>query len=269
MGKLVVAGVDGSSSCRAAVETAAHEAARRGAGLRVVHAFGPLTRPMYSPPDPAPVEELMREAADHAHAVAPEVEVTHEVVHGGAVEVLTAESRTADLLVVGARGVGGFVGMLLGSTAVSLAAHAQCPVLVIRGEPHESGPVVVAVDGSPQGERALEFAVAEADLRGAELLAVHVWQPDYAPAGTRVEAAERLLALAVAGFAERYPDVVVRQQVLSGEPREMLIEASRNAQLVVVGARGRGGFAGLLLGSVSQAVLHHAHCPVTVVRGRD
>ncbi|AWE54923.1 universal stress protein [Streptomyces nigra] len=269
VGKLVVAGVDGSSSCRAAVEAAALEARRRGAGLRVVHAFGPPTRPMYAPPDPGPLEELMNEAADHAHEAAPDIEVTHEVVTGGAVEVLTAESRAADLLVVGARGVGGFVGMLLGSTAVSLAAHALCPVLVVRGEQGGDGPVVVAADGSPRGERAVEFAFAEAALRGAELLAVHAWQPDYAPAGTGVEAAERLLALSVAGFAERYPDVVVRQQVLSGEPRETLIESSRNAQLMVVGARGRGGFAGLLLGSVSQAVLHHAHCPVAVVRGQD
>lgn len=89
------------------------------------------------------------------------------------------------------------------------------------------------------------------------------------PPGTGVESAERLPAGALAGFAERYPDVVVRYEVLSGEPRETLIEASGNAQLMVVGARGLGGLAGLLLGSVSQAVLHHAHCPVIVVRGQE
>ncbi|MFH0518473.1 universal stress protein [Streptomyces sp. M41] len=267
MGKLVVVGVDGSSSCRAAVETAAREAGRRGARLRVVHAFSRPARPRYAQVDPAPLAELTAEAAEHARDLAPDVEVTDEVVTGGAVEVLGAESRSADLVVVGARGVGGFVGMLLGSTAVSLAAHARCPVLVVRGEPAEAGPVVLGVDGSPVGEAAVEFAFAEAALRKAEILAVHAWQPDYVPPGTGVETAERLLAQALAGFAERYPDVVVRQEVLSGEVRETLVEASRNAQLMVVGARGRGGFAGLLLGSVSQAVLHHAHCPVTVVRG--
>ncbi|MGW4170293.1 universal stress protein [Streptomyces chartreusis] len=266
MGKLVVVGVDGSSSCRAAVEAAAREARWRGAGLRVVHAVSRSGRPMYSQPDPAPLDDLVREAADHARAVAPEAEVTEAVVPGSAVAVLGAESRAADLVVVGARGAGGFVEMLLGSTAVSLAAHTKCPVMVIRGEPADAGPVVVAVDGSPKGERAVEFAFAEAALRKAEILAVHAWLPDYAPAGTGVESAERLLAQALAGHAEKYPDVVVGQQVLSGEPRETLIEASRSAQLMVLGARGHGGFAGLLLGSVSQALLHHAHCSVTVVR---
>ncbi len=82
-----------------------------------------------------------------------------------------------------------------------------------------------------------------------------------------MESPERLLAQAVAGRAESYPDVTVRQEVLSGETREVLVQASRNAQLMVAGARGRGGFSGMLLGSVSQALLHHAHCPVAVVRG--
>jgi nucleotide-binding universal stress UspA family protein len=224
---------------------------------------------MYTQLDPAPLDRLTREAAGHAREVAPGVEVTDAVVTGSAVSVLGAESRSADLVVVGARGVGGFVGMLLGSTAVSLASHTRCPVMVVRGEPTDAAPIVLAVDGSAVGEAAVEFAFAEAALRKAAILAVHAWLPDHAPPGTGVESAERLLAEALAGFAERYPDVVVRYEVLSGEPRETLIEASGNAQLMVVGARGRGGFAGLLLGSVSQAVLHHAHCPVTVVRGHE
>ncbi|MFG1664953.1 universal stress protein [Streptomyces sp. Y7] len=266
MGKQVVVGVDGSSSCQAAVEAAAREAQWRGARLRVVHAFSWPARPRYTHTDTAPLDDLTHDAADHARTVAPDVEVTEAVVTGSAVSVLSAESQTADLVVVGARGSGGIVGMLPGSTAVSLAAHTQCPVMVVHGEPTDTGRVVLAVDGSPMGERAVTFAFAEAALRKAPILAVHAWLPDYAPAGTGVESVERLLAQALAGHTEKYPDVVVSQQVLSGEPRETLIEASKNAQLMVVGARGRGGFAGLLLGSVSQAVLHHAHCPVTVVR---
>lgn len=234
----------------------------------MVHAFSWPVGPMYAPLDPSPLNRLAHDAAQLARSVAPEVEVTDALMIGGAVSVLAAESRDADLMVVGRRGIGGFVGMLLGSTALSLASHSQCPVMVVREGPDGAGPVVLAVDGSPEGEKAVEFAFAEAALRGAEIVAVHAWLPDYAPPGTGVESAERLLAQAVAGRRERYPDVTVGQQVLSGETREVLIEASRNAQLIVVGARGHGGFSGMLLGSVSQALLHHAHCPVAVVRGR-
>ncbi|MET7543799.1 universal stress protein [Streptomyces sp. NPDC005507] len=267
MGNLVVVGVDGSSSSLAAVEAAAREAQRRRVELRVVHAFSWPVRPVYTLPDPAPLHRLVNEAAQRARSVAPEVEVTEAVEAGDAVAVLEAESRAADLVVVGPRGMGGFIGMLLGSKAASLAAHSQCPVMVAREEPAGAGPIVLAVDGSPVGEKAVEFAFAEAALRRAQLVAVHAWLPDYVPAGMGPESAEGLLAQALVGRAESYPDVTVRHEVLSGETRETLIEASRTAQLMVVGARGRGGFTGLLLGSVSQALLHHAHCPVTVVRG--
>ncbi|MEU1202742.1 universal stress protein [Streptomyces sp. NPDC005813] len=268
MGSLVVVGADGSSSSDVAVIQAAREAQRRRARLHVVHAFTWPVGAMYAPLDPSPLNRLARDAAQHARNVAPEVEVTESMLIGDAVSVLVAESRAADLLVVGRRGTGGFVGMLLGSTAVSLAAHSQCPVLVVREEAPDAGPIVLAVDGSPEADGAVDFALAEAELRGAEVLAVHAWLPDHAPAGTGVETAERLLAQAVAGRRERYPDVKVRQEVLSGEIRSVLIEASRNAQLLVAGARGRGGFSGMLLGSVSQALLHHAHCPVAVVRNK-
>lgn len=125
--------------------------------------------------------------------------------------------------------------------------------MVAREEPADAGPIVLCVDGSPAGEAAVEFAFAEAALRGAEISAVHVWPPDHAPAGTGVEIPERLLAQALAGHAQTHPDVTVRREVASGETREVLIERSRNAQL---------------LGSVSQALLHHAHSSVVVVRGR-
>ena len=265
MASLVVVGVDGSSSSPAAVEEAAREAQRRHAELRVVYALSWPARPMYKPLDPSPLNRLVNEAAQHARSVAPEVKVTEAVETGDAVAVLETESRAADLVVVGPRGMEGFIGMLMGSTATSLTVHAQCPVMVVREEPAGAGPVVLAV-GSPLGENAIEFAFDEAELRGADVLAVHAWRPDYVPPGTGPESAERLLAQALAGRADRYPDVTVRHEVLSGETCEVLIETSRTAQLMVLGARGRGGFAGLLLGSVSQALLHHAHCPVTVVR---
>ncbi|MER6982120.1 universal stress protein, partial [Streptomyces carpinensis] len=165
MGNLVVVGVDGSTSSLAAVEVAAGEAQRRGAELRVVHAFSWPVRPMYAPLDPSPLNRVVHEAAQLARRMAPDVEVAEAVVTGNAVAVLEAESRVAGLVVVGARGTGGFIGMLLGSTAVSLAAHSQCPVMVVRGEPAGYGPIVLAVDGSSAGEKAIAFAFAEAALR--------------------------------------------------------------------------------------------------------
>lgn len=290
MSGLVVVGVDGSASSLAAVGAAAEEARRRGAGLRVVHAFlwpamhVPLGGSPLGPPEgglQAMVEKLVAEAVEHAKSVAPDVEVSHAVVTGEPLTVLEAQSLNAELVVVGSRGMGGFVGLLVGSTAVHLASHGRCPVLVVRETGASDGPVVVGVDGSPAGAKAIDFAFAEASLRGADLVALHSWTTWNAPApmpqdekapyasgpGELGAGEERLLSEALAGQQERYPGVKVRSEVVHGGTREALIEASRTAQLLVVGARGRGGFTGLLLGSVSQAMLHHTHCPVAVVRG--
>lgn len=292
MSALVVVGVDGSASGLAAVEAAAREARLRGAELRVVHAF--LWPAMHVPLGPSPLgpeegglrnmaDRLVAEAVERARAVAPEVEVSHAVVTGEPLTVLETQSRTAELVVVGSRGMGGFVGLLVGSTAVHLASHGRCPVLVVHEQPKTDGPIVLGVDGSAAGEKAVDFAFAEAGLRKAPLVALHAWTtwsaplpspqdasaPYANPPGALAEEEERLLAEALAGHRERYPDVVVEHKVVQGGAREALIEASRSAQLVVVGARGRGGFTGLLLGSVSQALLHHSHCPVAVVRGKE
>ncbi|GAA3786651.1 universal stress protein [Streptomyces chiangmaiensis] len=224
---------------------------------------------------------LVAEAVEHARSVAPDVEVSGSVAAGGPLMVLEAQSRTAALVVVGSRGLGGFTGLLLGATAVHLAAHGRCPVMVVRERPDGTGPVLLGVDGSPAGEAAVEFAFTEAALRGTGIVALHAWTPWSVPVfpprdpsepyaldpGMLAEGERRLLAEAVSGRQERYPDVPVEQTVVRSGAREALIEASASAGLLVVGARGRGGFTGLLLGSVSQAALHHAHCPVAVVRG--
>ncbi|MFF5157665.1 universal stress protein [Streptomyces sp. NPDC000348] len=290
MSGLVVVGVDGSASGLAAVEVAAREARLRGAGLRLVHAFVrpathvPLGPSALGPPEGGlqnMVDRLVAEAVDRARAAVPDVDVSHVVVTGEPLTVLEAQSRAAELVVVGCRGMGGFVGLLVGSTAVHLAAHGRCPVLVVREQPPAGGPIVLGVDGSAAGREAVGFAFAEAALRNAPLVALHTWTtwnapmpapqdpsvPYANPPGALAEEEERLLSEALAGQRERHPGVVVEHRVVHGGTREELIEASRSAQLVVVGARGRGGFAGLLLGSVSQALLHHAHCPVAVVRG--
>ncbi|MDK1472399.1 universal stress protein [Streptomyces sp. 549] len=285
----ILVGVDGSPSALEAVGTAAREAELRGCALRIVHAFiWPLMRVPLGPSELGPAdgglrheaEKIVAEAARHAREVVPQVEVSGVVVPGEPLTVLEAESRNAALVVVGSRGLGSFSGLLLGSAAVHLSAHAHCPVLVVRGKAQPSGDVVLAVDGSAAGAAAVRFAFAEASLRGADLVAVHTWNnwtgPVSSGPGDPVplvydeamlkDEEERVLAEALSGLKHEYPDVAVRRRLVEGRPRQTLIEASEDAQLLVVGARGRGGFAGLLLGSVSQAVLHHAHCPVAVVR---
>ncbi|GAA3494665.1 hypothetical protein GCM10019016_017650 [Streptomyces prasinosporus] len=226
----------------------------------------------------------LAQAERRAHATAPGIEITRSVVAGETLEVLEIESRSAALAVVGSRGLSGFSGLLLGSTAVHLAAHGHCPLMVVRGRPDPAGPVLLAVDGSPAGKAAVGFAFAEAALREAPLVALHVWNtwserayegpgdpPTSAVAdGERLrEAEQHLLDQAVASCQEAYPQVAVERRLVRSRIRSTLIDAGREAQLVVAGARGRGGFTGLLLGSVSQALLHHAPCPVTVVRGKE
>ncbi|MGV9699679.1 universal stress protein [Streptomyces sp. NPDC003470] len=266
MGNPVVVGVDGSATSLTAVEAAAAAAVRRGAQLRVVHADRPV-KPRYMVPDPA-LGVLVHEAAAHAYRVASEVVVTKAVVTGDPVHVLEAESRSADLIVVGSRGKGGVTGLLLGSTPTALAAHSHCPVMTVREEHRptaDAGPVVLGVDGSPDSDRAVDVALAEAAQRRTELVVVHAWQPDGA-AGADPGPAARRLTRALDGRPDGRPDITVRRDLVQGKARDVLLEASTTAQLLVVGSRGRGGIAGLLLGSVSQALMTHAHCPVVTVR---
>jgi nucleotide-binding universal stress UspA family protein len=192
------------------------------------------------------------------------------------VPTLVGESAEAALVVLGSRGLGGFSGLLVGSTAVQLAGRARCPIAVVRGA-SAVGPVVVGVDGTPAGEGAIGFAFAQASLWDAELIAVHAWSDlildaahltgsgaiDFGPLEQR---SAELLAERLAGWQEKYPDVHVRREVVRERPTKALLRRAEHARLVVVGSRGRGGFRGLLLGSTSQHLLHHAACPVAVVR---
>lgn len=286
---VVVVGVDGSPSSFSAAEQAAEEADLHGLGLRIVSAVslpplqaGPGSKAYETVVDAVheKAESYLSEAESRARAVAPGIEVGSAVLAGDPLRVLAGLSRSASLVAVGSRGLGGLGGLLLGSVAVHLAAHADCPVMVVRGTPNPSGPVVVGVDGSPASRSAVEFAFTEASLAGVDLVAAHIWSEWSVPPrppedeslayarkpGALRDEEEALLAEALSGLGEKYPDVRVERRALRGRTREELISASRNARLLVVGARGRGGFSGLLLGSVSQAVLHHAQCPVVVAR---
>lgn len=284
----VVAGVDGSPAGMAAAEAAAEEARLREVPLRLVHAYHWPTAPVggarlvYEPDVDAMrnmAERFMADAASRARSVAPDIDVTTDLLWGEALKVLVRLSHKATLIVVGSRGLGSFTGLLVGSVALHLVAHTHCPVEVVRGRPRPSGDVLLGIDGSPAAQPSVDFAFDEAALRGCGVTAVHAWSewttpaqppPDrsmpYAyEAGMLRDDGERLLAESLAGSGERQPDVPVERRTVRGRPRETLIEGSKHARLLVVGARGRGGFAGLLLGSVSQAALHHADCPVAVV----
>lgn len=287
----VVVGYDGSEQSRLALDWAVEEARRRGAGLRVVHAAGLPSFPDVLPSELAVdsavrehAEGLLAEAEERVRTVAPEVPTAVRLHVGGSpAQLLTEESRSAALAVVGSRGRGGFASLLLGSTSTSLAMHSACPVVVVHAPtavllpPDAARPVVVGVDGSELSMQALAFAFQAAAARGATLRAVHTWTPPVmaVPAGVvwapqewePIEQAERaLLAESVEVHAAAHPEVAVEQEVLRRHPADALIDESRAAELVVLGSRGRGGFAGLLLGSVSQAVIQHASCPVAVIR---
>jgi nucleotide-binding universal stress UspA family protein len=292
-GAPVVVGIDGSASSLTAVDLAAAEAHLRTRALRIVHAYpwpygphvghhrgGDLDNSAAGSLEDAAreqAEQILATATGRARAVAPELEVHGEIVVESAAAVLVRASRHAVMVVVGDRGIGGFAGLVVGSVAVQLSAHAHCPVVVARGALERAGDVLVGVDGSPAGDEAVAFAFAEAALRGVGLVALHAWTHpvsvgpgDMLPLVYDVSETEsgeaRLLAESVSGSRDRYPEVDVRHVLVRGRAAHALVDASSKAQLVVVGSRGHGGFTGLLMGSVSQAVLHHAACPVAVVR---
>ena len=281
----IVVAVDGSETAAAAALWAAGEAARRHASLLVFTAYGfedaAFGGKVYPPSDwlavkEAEAEDLLRRTRASLEAAVPGLEVATEGSDRGPVPALLAMSERARLLVTG-EPVGAIAGLFSGSPDVDLAAKAHCPVVVVRGRESVDGPVVVGVDGSPLSEAAIAWAFEEASLRNAPLVALYTWH-DGDTAGlfsdgnvafqgeSLRDSGQRLLAQRLAGWPEKYPDVHVERRVEHDKPRHRLLSASRGAQLVVVGSRGRGGFIGLVLGSASQALLHHAACPVMVVR---
>lgn len=284
-GAPVIVGVDGSLEALRAVRLAAEEAARRRRPLRVLHALGwPLhqtpVRPQASGPlDGGPrfqAERILAQAIAEARQTAPDIPVNGEIADGQPATILVNRSPYAALIVLGHRGLGGFASLLLGSVAVQVSAHAHCPVLIARGVDRQGAPVAVGIDGSRLSALAIEFAVEEAARRGSELIAVHAYQlPDgdvtnLPPSTSEADQShgehERILTEATAQWRSQYPDLRIVHRPVRRRPAAALIEESNHAGLVVVGARGRGGFAGLVTGSVSHAVLHHAACPVAVVR---
>jgi nucleotide-binding universal stress UspA family protein len=284
LGPGVVTCFDGSAASARAVEWAATEARMRRVPLTVCHAW---EAPDPSGVLPPAVNESARQAAKRildrgmvvAEHHAPGAPVRSRLLSGPAAPALVHLSAEAELLVAGARGAGGSSWHGLGTVSVQLAAHARCPVEFVRGDgAWRGGAVVVGVDGSPSSQGAAGFAFEEAAMRGVPLTVVSSWwEPAAVDAADVTDgsvlnlAAMRTRALDRAGLVtsqwrEKYPEVTCTFSAARQAPRAVLCAAAQTAGLLVVGARGLGGIPGMLLGSVSQAVLEHAPCPVAVLR---
>lgn len=289
---IVVVAVDGSDASNNAVRWAANTAMKRGIPLRLASSY---TMPQFLyaegmvPPQEL-FDDLQRETLDKieaaravAHEVAPDIKIGHTIAEGSPIDMLLEMSKDVTMIVMGSRGLGGLSGMVLGSVSAAVVSHAECPVVVVRednqvNETTKYGPIVVGVDGSEVSQSATEVAFAEADARGAELLAVHTWMDmqvqasmaGLAAAQEQWEMVEReqteMLTERLAPLVEKYPNVQVKKIISRDRPVRTLVEQSEGAQLLVTGSHGRGGFKGMLLGSTSRALLQSAPCPMMVVR---
>lgn len=269
--RAVVVGVDGSADSLRAVRWAAARAAGQHAPMHLVFALPQSAELPFTEAEKAERAEFATHLLDEASAQAriPGLHITSEVVDAAPARALIRAARHAVMVVVGSHGHGQVTGLLLGSVAQHVSRHAACPVVAVRPPAHpDARRVVVGVDGSPSSHKALDFAFETASREGELLVVIHGWQDTQGPAtvGDRIDAAERLLSETLAGWSEKYPDVPVVREAIPVHPVTALTTASEFASLVVVGSRGRGAFAELMLGSTSQAVLHHAHCPVAVIR---
>ncbi len=284
----VLVGVDGSPASSAAVVWAARDAEIKNLPLTVVHVVN--TDVATWPPMPYPEtwgvwqqdegRKVLAEAvkiAEEAVLTDRKLTVKTDLVHSTPVSAMIEMSTDAAIVVLGSAGRGAVARLLLGSVSASLVRHARCPVAIIHDEdplmPHpQRAPVLLGIDGSPASEAATAVAFDEASRRGVELIALHAWNDlevvelpgldwDKVKAEAEITLAERL-----AGWQETYPDVKVCRVVVCDRPARQLVARSESAQLVVVGSHGRGALSGMLLGSVSNAVVHSARMPVIVAR---
>jgi nucleotide-binding universal stress UspA family protein len=283
----IIVGYDGSAGSTAALEWAATTAEQRGCTLEIVTMWSMPAADLGIGASATMQQDLVDELRKEAQATNDEalqlvsdkgLNGVGEVIVGRPASALVHRSEDAEMIVVGSHGSGGLTGFLLGSVSRQIATHAQCPTIVVRPVPEGGKDMVVGVDGSPHSLKALSWSFEQASFSGRALHVLHSWEipptwsmvevPSYEPevlirdyGNTEL----RETSEAMAGFREDFPDVKVRQEVMKGSPVKALGKASEQAELLVVGSRGLGGFRGLLLGSVSHALVHKAACPVAVV----
>ncbi len=275
----IVVGVDGSPHGQEALEWAAAEASTGQRPLHIVHGFTwpmmgvPFELASLALPDArlqAAAEAVLLDAETRARDLAPDVKVTTELVMGSTERALLQQAHDAEMIVVGSQTMHAFTELFTGSGPATLAAHASCPLIIVHRRTDQRSPasrVVVGTDGSDASEPAVDFAFEAAARHGASLTAVHAWSPPtsvFPEAVVAQHERERLLGVLEAK-ARRFPQIEVEVKLVDDDPGRALTEESADAELIVVGSRGRGGLQGLLLGSVSQTVLHDAECPVAVV----
>ncbi|WP_026266140.1 universal stress protein [Arthrobacter sp. 162MFSha1.1] len=305
----IVVGVDGSDHGQCALVWAAREAQRRRRPLHIVTAYSvPIFAASgldggYATVDDSVIREgaeaIAKQAVEKVSAY--DIDVSSSVENGDAAGVLLEISETAQLLVVGTRGRGGFVGRLLGSVSSALPAHAKCPTVTVplfcsdrlgettedrrvKAEQAKSGHrlvenvVVVGVDGSEQARVAVLEAADQAERLGASLRVICAvpqysgslaWVPAPMDRKALFDDIRVTLEAGMAWLRSHYPHLRADYELKDGSPVDVLVEESRHVELVVVGTRGRGGFTGMLLGSTSDGVLHHAKGPVMVVPDRE
>lgn len=284
----ILVGVDGSPDSETAIQWATREALLRDQPIILLHAIAPVvvTWPVayleasYMDAMEASGRDVLDQAQKTVQAAAgdkapPSIET--QIVHAAAPAAMVTASRDAYMTVSGNRGLGAIGRAVLGSVSSGLLHHGHGPVAIVGGESartvDDAAPVLVGVDGSPASEEATALAFDEASRRGVGLVAVHAWSDVGFPAigsdwERYDEGGDRILAERLAGWQERYPDVHVERRIVPDEPARHLVDASEQAQLVVVGSRGRGGFKSLVLGSVAAKVAQAAKAPVIVVRPR-
>lgn len=279
--------VDGSAASDAAVAWAAREAVMHQMPLTLLHAVAPIVvgwpvgqvfveMPDWQKEGGKQVVDQARKTLTANLGASQPPEILTEIVYSTVAPALIDASKDAWMIVAGSQGLGALGRLLLGSVTTALIHHAHCPVAVIHGDdgaaPDASSPVLVGVDGSPASEAATALAFDEASRRGVELVALHAWSDvgvfpmlgmDWRDSEAK---GQEILAERLAGWREQYPDVPVKRVICCDKPSRWLLEESQHAQLVIVGSHGRGGFAGMLLGSVSSAVAQAATVPVIVVR---
>ena len=283
----ILTGVDGSAVSRAALAWTAREAAMRHEPVTLVHVVAPVTVSWPIASEQAAIAKWQEENARDVLIQARNdliatmdqsqpLEVRTEVLYSNVVHALVDASKDARMIVVGSHGRGALGRFLLGSVSSGIVHHAHCPVAIIHADERSSidagAPIVLGIDGSPASEAATAFAFDEAAIRGVSLIALHAWSDvgvfpilgvDWR---TYQSQGEEVLGERLAGWQEQYPDVQVERRLVCDTPARWLLEESRHAQLVVIGSHGRGGFGGMLLGSVSSAVAESAKVPVIVVR---